>query len=305
MRAIVQKEGRTVFAGDVPDPELDPREVLVRVNHAAICRTDLYVAEGRIEVPNGLILGHEFGGVVVEAGDGVDRQIVGSPVLIDPTLPCGECEDCRNHKPHQCGELGLLGVNRNGAFAEFVGVGADRVHKLPEGVPPKLATYAEPIAAALAVLEVGLDRGDRILVYGTGRIVDLCGLVLQTAGFTDVTFGAPDSDRSRLFDVVVECGLRGDELTDIIPRIRPGGCLVLKSRAPEATSLPSWSVVKRRVKIVPAHYAAFDSAIEFLTAHSKTLDGYLGQSYGLEKFEQAFSDARKSEAKKLSFQISD
>lgn len=303
MRAIVSKKGRPVFASNLPSPTLQAGEVLVQVGHAAICRTDLYVADGRISVDEGRILGHEFGGIVVEATEGTDPNLVGQRVVVDPTLPCGRCDHCLAQSPHLCGELGLLGVNLDGAFAEFTAVAESRVRLCPQEISPLLSTYVEPAAAALAILEIGLSHDERVLILGDGRIVDLCHLVLETAGFQRIQIGQPESGVS--YDTIVECGLKSDELIRLIPHLRPGGCIVLKSRTPETINFSPWPLVKRRIKIVPAHYASFDKALSFVADHTGTLKTYLGQSYPLEDFASAFSNASQSEAKKLTFLIKD
>src|SRR5262245_6358055 len=141
MQALV-RHGTWVGLRDVPRPRPGPGEVLVRVVVAGICRTDLHVAEGRLPAADPVVLGHEFAGLVEGLGAGVAGFHLGDRVAVMPVLPCAACPPCRAADELVCLAPAMLGVERDGAFAEFVAVPAHRVHRLPPGLPWRAAAYA-------------------------------------------------------------------------------------------------------------------------------------------------------------------
>ena len=116
---------------EVPEPAPGPDEVIVEVEAASICGTDLHIhrfdewAEQRIPVP--LTLGHEFAGTVVESGPDVRHVAVGDYVSAESHVTCGICFHCRTGQAHMCEQTRILGVDRDGAFARYVAVPASVV----------------------------------------------------------------------------------------------------------------------------------------------------------------------------------
>ena len=100
MRAAVYRQNKGLVIEDVPMPEIGPGEVLVKIANTGFCGSDHSLLESG-GLPDGIILGHEVSGTVVDSGHGVDRQIIGMRVAIRPTF-CGECRDCRMDKPYFC-----------------------------------------------------------------------------------------------------------------------------------------------------------------------------------------------------------
>src|SRR5579883_479631 len=125
MRALVKEEAG-VHLKEVAIPIGGTNDVLIRVAFAGVCRTDLYVAEGRLNTPTPLILGHEFSGIVEQAPSGLPFA-PGDPVAIIPQIRCGDCALCTSGEssdPPRCLRPQMLGVQRNGAFADYVAVPA-------------------------------------------------------------------------------------------------------------------------------------------------------------------------------------
>src|SRR4051812_41399185 len=148
MLALV-KEARSLSLRRVPRPSPRADEVVVRVASAGLCRTDLYVAEGKLPSANPVILGHEFSGVVDALGSGVTAVTPGQRVAVMPILSCGGCSYCQRGLERVCQQRAMLGVDRDGAFAEFVAVPARFVYPIPSGISFQTAAYAEPVTAAL------------------------------------------------------------------------------------------------------------------------------------------------------------
>jgi L-gulonate 5-dehydrogenase len=172
-------------------------EVLVRVERAGICGSDVHILHGSnpfARYPR--VIGHEFAGQVVEVGAGVGSVAVGERVVIDPVVPCGHCYPCRIGRPNVCGNLEVLGVHRDGGFRDHVVVPAANCVKLPDNLPVEVATLAEPFAVAANVLSrTGIGADDTVLIYGAGTV----GLtVLQVARLHGARCIISDPDTARL-----------------------------------------------------------------------------------------------------------
>jgi threonine dehydrogenase-like Zn-dependent dehydrogenase len=282
---------------EVPRP--GPGEVQVRVETTGVCRTDLFVARGQLSAADGVVLGHEFAGVVSELGDGVTNVRRGDRVAVLPLLSCGTCAICNRNDSINCPRRRMLGVDRDGAFAAFAVVPAALAHPLPASVPFAAAAYAEPIAAALGVLNVGLSPQGRGLVMGGNRFAVLIGRLLRLHGFADLVVG--DEFATDEFDFVIETGLSADTLERMTDVVRPGGTLVLRSRRPGPFALDVLAAVTKQLTIRAAGYGPFRRALGLLVEGALSLDGLLGPTFPLEDFAVVFDRAERDEGAKLFF----
>ena len=176
MQALVKEtETSTMRLVDVPRPEPRPGEVLVKVRAAAVCGTDLHIAQwtpwaqrAGIRLP--LVMGHEFSGEVVALGQDVTGVQPGDYVAGETHVPCGQCFQCRNGLQHVCGNLKLFGIHRDGCFAEYATIPAICAHRIPTTIPPNVAAMLEPLGTSVrAVLEVH-PAGETVAVLGCGPI---------------------------------------------------------------------------------------------------------------------------------------
>ena len=176
MRAILLEQGQFRLDENYPTPKPSAEEVLVRVRLASVCGTDLELARGYYEFSG--IPGHEFVG---EITDGASK---GQRVVADINVGCARCEACLNGGEHHCKERSVLGIkHRAGAFAEFVVVPTRNLVPVRSSIADEAAALAEPVAAALRVLEpFGDDVPQRALVIGAGRLGFLVAQVLQRRG---------------------------------------------------------------------------------------------------------------------------
>jgi D-arabinose 1-dehydrogenase-like Zn-dependent alcohol dehydrogenase len=173
---LVERGGRRqVEVARVPVPEPSGDEVLVKMSRAGICGSDVsFALTGKAStsrVP--LVLGHEAMGVVVGVGPGSPEDLVGSRVSILPRVVCGHCPGCRRGRTVQCREQTCLGVDRDGAFAEYVTLPAANCLPVPSGLSDELAAIAtDAVATAYhAVVNRGqFARGDRVAVWGAGGL---------------------------------------------------------------------------------------------------------------------------------------
>jgi L-gulonate 5-dehydrogenase len=172
-------------------------EVLVRVQRAGICGSDIHILHGSnpfARYPR--VIGHEFAGVVEAVAADVRRVAVGQRVVVDPVISCGHCYACRVGRPNVCANLQVLGVHLDGGFRDRLTVRAANCIPVPDSVPIEIAALAEPFSIAANVLSrTGIDERDTALIYGAGTV----GLtVLQVAKLHGVRCIVADLDTARL-----------------------------------------------------------------------------------------------------------
>jgi len=176
MRAICKLESKPgLDVRDVPRPTPGPEDVLIYVEAASICGTDVHIwkwdewSQRRIKPP--LVLGHEFCGTVVEVGEKVLQAHVGDYVSAESHVTCGMCYQCRTGQAHMCPKTSILGVDRDGAFANYVVVPEKVIWQNErEKLPPEIATLQEPFGnAVFATMNQDLS-GQSVAVLGCGPI---------------------------------------------------------------------------------------------------------------------------------------
>jgi threonine 3-dehydrogenase len=160
---------------DVPQPSAAPGEVVVEVEAASICGTDLHIqtwdewSQQRISPP--LTLGHEFAGTVVEVGEDVDHVQAGDYVSAESHITCGMCFQCRTGQAHMCERTRILGVDRDGAFARYVSVPESAIWQNDRAkLPPEIATLQEPFGNAVFATSEQDLAGRSVAVLGCGPI---------------------------------------------------------------------------------------------------------------------------------------
>ena len=169
MRSIRYCGAKDVVVGEQAEPEVGPGEVLIKVAYAGICGTDMIIYQGvhpRAKAP--LVMGHEFSGTLVKGHSALPP---GTPVTVYPLLSCGQCDPCKNGYAHVCNTLKLIGIDCDGAMADYVKVPEDKVLPIPADLSFKLGAFIEPVA--VGVHAVGRSRyqpGDTAVVYGAGPI---------------------------------------------------------------------------------------------------------------------------------------
>ena len=195
MKAAVWTAVDTIVSMDVPVPEIPTGWALVKVAYNGICGTDLAILHGkhpRAKAP--LVMGHEISGWVERAG--ATGPAEGTLVTAEPLISCGKCKACRNGNSHVCRRLGLYGIDTAGGLAEFVALPPAVLHPVPDGVHPRIAALAEPLAVAVhAVDRSGMEHGDVVAIYGAGPIGILTALVARHEGAGKVVITEPSAWR--------------------------------------------------------------------------------------------------------------
>ncbi len=175
MRALVKREAAPgIWMEEVPIPEPGPNEVLIKTIKTAICGTDLHIYKwddwARRTIRPGLIIGHEFVGRIVALGSAVSGYRIGQRVSAEGHLVCGVCRNCRAGRQHLCPNTVGIGVQRHGAFAEYLTVPASNLWPIPDAVPSELAAFFDPFGnAAHCALEFDVI-GEDVLITGAGPI---------------------------------------------------------------------------------------------------------------------------------------
>lgn len=233
MKAIVKsKEGEGLWLEDVPKPGISLNDVLIRVLKTGICGTDIHIykwdnwASNTIKPP--LVIGHEFVGEIVEVGSNVDSNNdykVGDIVSGEGHLVCGRCRNCMAGRRYRCANTIGLGVQTNGAFAEYVVMPMTNIWRHSEDVNLEVAAFFDPFGNAVHSSLAFSVLGEDVLITGAGPIGIMAAAVVRHAGarhvvITDVNpyrldlakkmdiTRAVDVTKTKLADVQKELGMR-------------------------------------------------------------------------------------------------
>lgn len=187
MKALVKKlpqEG--LWMEDVPVPEVGVNDVLIKVKKVAICGTDLHIykwdawSQKTIKTP--MTIGHEYVGEIVDMGAGVRNLQIGDRVTGEGHIACGHCRNCRRGKKHVCQNTIGVGVNRDGAFAEYLCIPAENVVKLDPRIPDDMAAIMDPFGNATHTALSFPLLGEDVLITGAGLIGTIATGICRFAG---------------------------------------------------------------------------------------------------------------------------
>ena len=310
MLAAWTENGR-IGLRDVPAPEAAPGEARIRVEFAGICSTDHGLVDGRYDYTG--VPGHEFVGFVEDGADALaGRRVIGKIVA-----ECGLCAVCAAGRASHCPERTVLGItDRPGAFAERTRLPAVCLSEVPDAVPSRAAVFAEPLAAALQILEqVEIARDDRVLLVGPGKLGQLVARVLDAHGCRLVVAGRSERSLSALpshvagvrtadldetdFDVVVEC--TGDPAGLLLgaDAVRPGGTLVLKSTYRGSVDFDFSKLVVDEKRVVGSRCGPMDEALRWLADGRVDPTPLIDAEYAFRDFDAAFAKSREPGVRKV------
>src|SRR5690606_10546359 len=229
MKALVKANPEPgIWMQDIPEPEVGHNDVLIKIKRTAICGTDMHIynwdewAQKTIPVP--MAVGHEYVGVVAAIGQEVRGLKIGQRVSGEGHLVCGHCRNCRAGRRHLCRNTLGVGVNRPGAFAEYLAIPAFNAFKIPDDVSDELAAIFDPFGNATHTALAFNLVGEDVLITGAGPIGAMAGAIARHVGarnvvITDVndyrlelakTMGATRTvnvSREALPDVMKEVGM--------------------------------------------------------------------------------------------------
>ena len=187
MRALVKQEAAPgLWLEDVPIPEVGSNDVKIRITKTAICGTDIHIfnwdAWAASTIPYPMTIGHEFVGVVEELGVGVEGFNIGQRVSGEGHIVCGTCRNCRAGREHYCPNTRGVGVNRPGAFADYLVIPAHNVYPIPDSIPDEFAALLDPYGNAVhTALKFDLT-GEDVLITGAGPIGLMAAAICRHVG---------------------------------------------------------------------------------------------------------------------------
>lgn len=315
---------------------LSTGEIAVKVHAAGICGSDLHAhawepAYGFMESFLPLTLGHEFTGIVTGLGAGVSQIAIGDAVVCCPTVACGKCKSCRNSLPGSCETRRVIGLHRDGGFAEEVRIPAKNALLLPNALPLDVAALTEPLAVSINAVNVGeVLSGDRVLVLGPGPIGMGVAIVAKARGAKVMLAGYDDDARLELaramgieacvdlkhvnladavtshfeggLDIIFEATGRAESVASGLTQLRSGGVLVVVGIHAEPLTLDLNVLVRGKKQLRGSHDAtpeAFAEAVERLAAEPELYTRMITHRLPLADAEEGFALARKRAALKV------
>ena len=278
MRALVWQGEDVLELGELPEPQPGEGEVVLDVEIAGICGSDLHAYRGHPGPRRPpLVLGHEAIGTVAGRG---------GLYAVFPLVVCGRCPACGRGEENLCENRGLLGLDRPGVFADRVLVRADALVPVPEGLDPRIAVLVEPLATSVSALRIdGVEEGNDVLVLGGGPIgllavyacVHLGARVVCVEPIPERRALAGALGATVLADTAAVTAGRADAAIDAvgieatwrsaIAGVRTGGRVALVGLGQAEGALPAAELVRRGITL-RGHYAYtrrdFEAALELL-----------------------------------------
>lgn len=203
MKAIIKsKAAPGAEISDMPVPSVGPREVLIKIIAASICGTDVHIytwdkwSQSRIKPP--IIFGHELIGEVVEVGKDVKHVAPGSYVTAETHIACGFCYQCRIGNKHLCQNVKILGVDVNGAFAEYVVIPEENAWITDRTIPPEIASIQEPFGNAIHATLIEDVAAKTVAVFGCGPIGCMSVAVAKASGASKIFAVEPATFRLKM-----------------------------------------------------------------------------------------------------------
>lgn len=321
----VQIDGpKKLVVKNVNSKEGKPGYILIDVIKAGICGSDLhYFVSGE---PKGLIMGHEFSGIVIDNGGSKEFK-EGDKVTALPISPCLDCNECKEKNIQICSNTWVdaigLSLDNPGAFGGRVLVREDMVRKLPSNVTFESGAMVEPASVAFRAVNIsGIKKGDRVLVIGGGIIGLLCALFFKlrgasyvalsetnpqrgkksvSLGVSDEYFNALDKDLVKKlmsktkngngFDIVADCVGNSAALTSAITFTKPNGNLIMVGISLGAVNVPLVSAVLKEINIkgsIAYTKEEFDFVIKLLADKKINLEKFIDDVVTLDEVQNAF-----------------
>lgn len=191
MKALAKLEDKPgIWQTDVEVPSIGHNDVLIKIRRTAICGTDMHIYNwdewSRATVPVPMVTGHEYAGEIVEIGSEVQGFAIGDRVSGEGHITCGHCRNCRAGRRHLCRNTVGVGVNRQGAFAEYLSLPAYNLFKLPDEISDDLAAIFDPLGNAVHTALSFDVTGEDVLITGAGPIGIMAAAVVRHIGARNV-----------------------------------------------------------------------------------------------------------------------
>ena len=275
-------EPRKMIIEDAPVPIPGPGEVRLQIETCGVCGSDIHAWYGEhpyIQCP--IAPGHEFSGRIEMLGPGVTGWQVGQHVTAEPSLVCGECDNCKAGKYNICDNLKVIGCQSDGGFAEYLVVPAKKLVELPPNLTWEQGSFIEPLAVGVhALRQTPINKDTRLLILGGGTIGLMHLLVAHAWGLTDITvtdtvpakldlalelgakhvvnvgktkladFCKATFGSERAFDVAAECVGIAPTIRDGLFALKKGGTMLIVGVFPHEVPVNMGLVQDRELKLV-------------------------------------------------------
>ncbi len=227
MKALVKKEAKEgLWLEDVPVPEIGINDVLIKVSKTSICGTDVHIynwdawAQKTIQPP--LVIGHEFVGEIVQMGSNIHDFKIGDRVSAEGHVVCGHCRNCLAGRRHLCNAPRGIGVNRDGAFAEYISVPVTNTWYCDPSIPDDVVSCFDPLGNAVhTALSFNLV-GEDVLITGAGPIGCMAAGVAKQAGARHVVVTDINPDRLELakkMGATLTLDVRNETIADAMKKL--------------------------------------------------------------------------------------
>ena len=336
MRALVKSKGEVgIWMGDAEVPEVGPNDVKIRIHKTAICGTDIHIYNwdewARKTIPVPMHVGHEYVGEVVEIGSHVNGFAIGDRVSGEGHITCGFCRNCRAGKRHLCRNTVGVGVNRPGAFADYLVIPALNAFKLPASVSDDVASFLDPLGNATHTA-LSFDMvGEDVLITGAGPIGCMAVAIARHVGarhvvITDVNdyrldlakkMGATravnatktplkdvmsDLHMTEGFDVGLEMSGNGHAFRDMLGVMNHGGRVAILGIPPDGVAI-DWNEVIFKGLILKGIYGRemFETWYKMVAMLESGLDvtPVLTHRFKVDAYEEAFETMRSGQSGKV------
>lgn len=313
MRGLWIERGNITLRQDL-NLDTSARGLEVKVKRAGICGTDMELLRGYYDFVG--VPGHEFVGEVVTEGVWLGKRVVA-----DINFACGACDFCDQGDGHHCNQRRTLGIREaSGAFAERIKVPEENLIEVPAQVPDHHAMFAEPLAAALQILQQVDLHGQRVLLVGAGRLGRLVAWVINclvpSASLT-IALRTPERSKQlpqgvdcvppehiqKTYDVAIDCTGNSQGFALALMGLKAKGTLVIKSTYADRLSVDMGQVVVNEITIVGSRCGPVPQAIEFIATHPEVFDTVVLRDYAIDDYNEAFRSASMPSVDKVSFQF--
>ncbi|MFH1853410.1 MAG: L-threonine 3-dehydrogenase [Candidatus Neomarinimicrobiota bacterium] len=325
MKALLKKSPEVgIWMETIPVPEVGTNDVLIKIEKTAICGTDLHIYNwdewSRRTIPIPLTIGHEFVGRVVEKGPGVTHYAIGDRVSGEGHITCGYCRNCRAGKRHLCHRTKGIGVNRDGAFAEYLVLPESNLWPVHPDIPSDIAAFFDPFGNATHTALSFEMVGEDVLITGAGPIGIMAAAICRFVGarhvvITDINdyrldlarrLGASrtvnvrrekvsavfeELNMSNGFDIGLEMSGNPDAFNSMLKNMYHGGRIALLGILPESTQI-NWDNIIFKGLIVKGIYGRemYETWYKMTQMLRSGLDisGVLTHKFPIDEFQRGF-----------------
>jgi L-iditol 2-dehydrogenase len=335
MKKEVMKSPGIIEFEDIPIPEIEENEVLVKIMRIGICGSDIHVYHGKHPYTSYPVTqGHEVSGIIEKVGSKVDTINPGDKVTIQPQVVCGQCYPCTHGKYHICDDLKVMGFQTTGAGSEYFAVDSEKIIKLPDDMTYEQGAMIEPCAVAVHAVSRGGDvTGFNVVVLGAGPIGNLVGQTAKALGaksvmITDISDFRLDiakkvgmdytinptkqdlseeiekafgSDKS---DLIIECVGAKETIDAAIENARKGSDIIIVGVFGDKPSVDLGFIQDRELRLIGTlmyRTNDYNKAIELVGAKKIKLEPLMTKHFSFMDYDKAykFIDDKKDKVMKV------